>query len=461
MSEELLKSIYKIYPLYQELFDKQLEFVLSPSNYIAAICSRRAGKTTVCAIRAFQELMMKPNSLGLYLALTDDNVERIFMPTVRPLLAKYKITANVTKDEVAFSNGSRLILAGANHINRIETFRGFKLVFCIIDEAASFTEHILQYLVDEIISPALIDNQGQLILIGTPANHCSGMFYNVTATTKEESWVVKRWTGFDNPHITVNYDKAAKEFLKRKKVDETNPKYRREYLGEWCTDEDALMIRPFTIGLPSEQYNTEDWRSVVGVDFGFNDETAISVIGWRRNNPTAYVLETVGLQYANVSTIGNMLKGIKEKYKPIKVVGDPAGSSKIIMAEFSDKYKVFIESAQKTNKAHYIEIFNDALVNDNLILVPSKTETLQKEMKKVVWNEDRTRELEGMKCDHLDATLYAYREAMAYIEKIPVKITKTEHMIEQEMLQSQIDYDIKRLEDKNDDFFTDISNILD
>ena len=131
------------------------------------------------------------------------------------------------------------------------------------------------------------------------------------------------------------------------------------------------------------------------------------------------------------------------------------------MAEFSDKYKVFIESAQKTNKAHYIEIFNDALVNDNLILVPSKTETLQKEMKKVVWNEDRTRELEGMKCDHLDATLYAYREAMAYIEKIPVKITKTEHMIEQEMLQSQIDYDIKRLEDKNDDFFTDISNILD
>ena len=47
------------------------------------------------------------------------------------------------------------------------------------------------------------------------------------------------------------------------------------------------------------------------------------------------------------------------------------------MAEFSDKYKIFIESAQKTNKAHYIEIFNDALVNDNLILAPGKTETLQ------------------------------------------------------------------------------------
>ena len=456
---DLLATIYKSYPLYQELFDKQLEFVLSPSRYIAAVCSRRAGKTTVCAVRAFQELMQTPNSLGLYLALTDKSVENIFMPTVRPLLAKYKVKATVKADEIEFSNGSKLLLAGANHINKIETFRGFKLLFCIIDEAASFAEHILHYLVDEIISPALIDAQGQLILIGTPANHCGGMFHSVTNTAQEDSWVVKRWTGFDNPFIAENFKKAAENFCKRKKCDETNSKFRREYLGEWCTDEDALMIKTPSFAIP-EAYNTDEWRSVVGVDFGYNDETAISVIGWRRNNPTAYVLETIGVQHATVSQVGNMLKDIRTKYNPITFVGDPAGASKMMIDEFIYKYKINMKAAQKNDKAHYIEILNDALINATLMLTPGRTEGLVDEIKKCVWNEDHTRELEGKKCDHIDATLYGYREAIAYIEKIPVKVVKTPQMLADEFMQQQIEYDRRQRELKDDDFI-DVIRMLD
>ena len=52
----------------------------------------------------------------------------------------------------------------------------------------------------------------------------------------------------------------------------------------------------------------------------------------------------------------------------MKIVGDPAGASKIIIAEYSEKYHIHIEPAQKSNKADYIEIFNDALVNEELIL---------------------------------------------------------------------------------------------
>lgn len=461
MSNDLLTSLYKTFPLYQELFDKQLEFALAPSRFIAAVCSRRAGKTVVCAVKAFQELLVHPNSLGLYLALTDSSVVDIFMPAVRPLLAKYKIQAQVKQDEVVFSNGSKLLLAGANHINKIESFRGIKLRFCIIDEAASFAEKILHYLVDEIISPALSDVQGQLILIGTPASHCSGMFHDVTNTHNEDMWIVKKWTAFDNPHMKINFTKDATIFLKRKRCDESNSKYRREFLGEWCTDDEALLISTFTVGMPPEQYNIDDWRSVMGVDFGFNDQTAISIIGWKRNNPQAYVLETIGMRYASVSQIGLILQQCNNKYKPVRIVGDPAGASKIMMSEFSDKYKVYMESAQKQNKAHYIEILNDALINGNVILATGKTDELQREMRKVVWNEDRTRELEGLACDHLDATLYAYREALAYIEKIPVKIIRTPEMIAQELLQKQIDWDIKRIEDKKDDFFAEISAIID
>jgi len=458
-----LEKLYKLAPLYQELFDKQLEFALSPSRFIAAVCSRRAGKTTVCAVKAFQELLNRPNSIGIYLALTDRSVEDIFMPAVLPLINKYKVKAKVNKDEVIFDNGSKLLICGANHTHKIETFRGIKLLFCIIDEAASFSEKILHYLIDEIIGPSLSDLQGQLMLIGTPAAHCQGMFYDVT-TLKEGSdvWIVKKWTAYDNPFMIDNFTKDAILFCKRKKCDFTHPKFRREYLGEWCADDEALMIKPFALVRPDVPYNTDTWRSCIGVDFGFNDETAFSVIGWRNNNPKSYVLEAFGIRQASVSTIGQILKRLKETYRPVSIVGDPAGASKIMMAEFSEKYHIHMDVAQKTNKAHYIEILNDALLNCDLVLHPDTTQELQAEMKKVVWNEDRTRELEGMKCDQLDATLYCYRSSLAYTEKIPVFKVKTDKDKADEWMKLQIEKDEERYSQKQgDDFYSDLRNYLD
>lgn len=458
-----LDDLYKIAPLYRELFDRQLEFALSPSRFIAAVCSRRAGKTTVCAVKAFQELLNHPNSIGIYLALTDRSVEDIFMPAVLPLVNKYKVKAKVNKDEIIFENGSKLLICGANHTHKIETFRGIKLLFCIIDEAASFSEKILHYLIDEIIGPALSDLQGQLMLIGTPAAHCQGMFYDVT-TGKEGSdvWVTKRWTAFNNPFMAINFEKDAALFCQRKRSDRTHPKFRREYLGEWCADDEALMIKPFALVRPDEIYNSSSWRSVIGVDFGFNDETAFSVIAWRRNNPKAFVIESFGLSKPTVSEIGQHLQRLKAMYTPIKIVGDPAGASKIIMAEYLDKYKIVMESAQKTNKAHYIEILNDALVTGNLLLNPDTTKGLQTEMRKVVWNEERTRELEGMKCDELDATLYAWREALAYVEKILVKVVMTPQQKADEFIKLQVDKDTRELAAIEDtDFYNDLNNFLD
>ena len=462
MTPELLATLYKTYPLYQELFDKQLEFALAPGQYRAALCSRRAGKTTLCAVTAFQYLVSNPGSLGLYLGLVDKTVEKIFYTkTIRNIIRKYNLKLDVTLDEIRFSNGSVLLLGGANHITKIENYRGLSLGFCIIDEAASFRESVLGYLVDEIIEPALVDSGGSLILIGTPANHCSGFFHDITNTNKEVGWIVKKWTALDNPHNASKFAAKKAEVLLRKKADESLPKFRREYLGEWCTDNDALLISSFQVVPQTEPYD-EDWRSVIGIDFGFNDQTAFSVIGWKRNDPKAYILETMGMSGQSVSQIANILVTLKTKYKPIRIVGDPAGCSNIIMKEFLDKYHVYMEAAKKQNKAHYIEILNDALLNANLVLIDGKTSELQTEMRTVIWNEDRTRELEGKKCDHLDATLYAYRDAIAYIEKIPVVVERTEAVIIKEMIDKQMEYDKKRFSIKKygDGFSADIGRFI-
>lgn len=465
-----LEQLYKIAPLYRELFPKQLELALNPNRFTASLTGSRAGKTTACAVIAIQELISSPNCLGVYLALTDKSVINIFMPIVRPLLAKYGVKAQITKDDIQFSNGSRLIVLGANHIHKVETFRGLKLKFCIIDECASFNQKILNYLIDEIMIQRLSDLQGRLMLIGTPAAHCSGLFYDVT-TGLEEGWGLVHWSVFDNPHMTKQALADVELYMRRKQCERQNPKLLREYDGQWAADDDELLVRQPTLTRPSSPYTIEGWRSVIGVDFGFNDETAFSVIGWQRNDPKAYVLETFGVTgeqasktgLGMVTHIGNILNTLKDKYKPVKIVGDPAGASKILMDEFLFKHKVYMESAVKKDKAHYIEIMNDALVNQALVIHPDQTKELQREISKLVWNEDRTREREGMKCDHFDATLYAYREALAYTEKIPMRAElKTPEQVGKELMDQQIIRDMDRIAAKQgDDFFNDLNNFLD
>lgn len=462
-----LETLYKAFPLYRELFPKQLELALNPNRFTASLTGSRAGKTTACAVIALQELVSNPNCLGVYLALTDKSVINIFMPIIRPLLHKYGIKAKLTADDIQLSNGSRLIVLGANHIHKVETFRGLKLKFCIIDECASFNQKILNYLIDEIMIQRLSDLQGRLMLIGTPAAHCSGLFYDVT-NNMEEGWGLVHWSVFDNPHMKKQALSDVELYMVRKQCERENPKLLREYDGQWAADADELLVRPALLTRPPTPYTLETWRSVIGVDFGFNDETAFSVVGWERNNPKSYVLETFGVtgeiaaksQVGMVTYIGNILNELKLKYKPVRIVGDPAGASKILMDEFLYKHKIVMESAVKKDKAHYIEIMNDALVNQLLVFDVDKTKELQREVSKLVWNEERTREREGMKCDHFDATLYAFREALAYTEKIPImNAPKTPAQLEKEFLDSFIEARENSIRD-NDDFYQDMRHIL-
>lgn len=439
-----LEQLFKLYPLYSALFPQQLEVVLHPSKFKAVQCSRRAGKSNGLVVNLFQDALNNPNSLSLYLALTNESVKKIVFPIVREVIDKFKMDVEVIADEIRFKNGSVICVLGANHTNKIESFRGTKLLNCVVDEAASFDEHILQRLLDLIIIPALTDLDGTLILAGTPAPHCSGIFYKAT-TGQEDGWYVKKWTGFDNPFVRDNQIVRAKQYLLRKKVDETDPGYRREFLGEWCADTDLLMIKPFTVERLPVSYDTENWRAIIGVDFGFNDKTAFTVVGWRKHNPKAYIIESYGVSGMGVSEISHHLRRLYNTYKPNRIVGDPAGASLIIMKEFADKHGIFLSKAEKAEKAHYVGILNDALINAELVLCPDDTKELQEEFKKVVWNEQRTREHDSQECDCLDSALYAFRDSIAYTEKIPVPKVYNDETLAAEMFAQRV----KQVQEKN------------
>jgi hypothetical protein len=417
-----LEALYNTYPLYADLFKKQLQFVLSPSRNKAVLTGSRSGKTTAAIAYALTKLLSSPNSLGFYLALSDRSVKKIVSPIIVQMTSKHGVKYKWNGLDLVLSNGSVLSFAGANDIRKVETFRGTKLLFCIIDECASFSRELLGYLIDDILKMRLADLRGELILMGTPAKHLDGLFYDVT-TGKEDSWSVCKWSIFDNPFMKEQAEEEKREYFKRKKIEEPDPTFRREFLGEWCGDDSIIMVKPpsFSTG---EKYSAVDWRCVIGVDFGFKDNTAFSVIGWKRDLPIAYILECYGMPGLSVSQIALEINHLKRKYKPIRIVGDNAGCTEIIMKEFRERHRIHMSRAEKSLKSHYIEIFNDALVSESLLLFEDTTVQLQREIRKVVWNEDRSREKEGQDCDCIDASLYAYRESLHHTEKIQSSIYK-------------------------------------
>jgi len=141
-------------------FPEQNNFILDPAPFIDAQCSRRAGKSSGIAIRFFNTMNKYPGSTCRYLALTGDSARDIMWPVLEELDEKYKIGLKFTPSKLTVTNpaGGKLRLYGADMKNFIRRLRGNKAPGIAVDEAQEFGSH-LEYLVDDVLTPMMVDSQ--------------------------------------------------------------------------------------------------------------------------------------------------------------------------------------------------------------------------------------------------------------------------------------------------------------
>src|SRR5271166_3165171 len=165
--------------LEDHLFKQQLGFVTDPSRTKVAVCSRRGGKTTACAADLVHTALNNPGTVGLYITLSRSNAKKIIWEELKILNRKYKLDMTPHEGElsITFPNRSKIYLSGAKDISEIEKFRGMALKLVYIDEAQSFRTYI-ESLINDVLSPALIDYSGTVCLIGTPGPIPSGFFFD-------------------------------------------------------------------------------------------------------------------------------------------------------------------------------------------------------------------------------------------------------------------------------------------
>lgn len=420
---EYLRRTKKVIPdLRPHLFDKQLRVENDKSRFVAALCTRRAGKSRFAGTKLIIEALKRDNVTVPYVALTRQSAKNIIMPVIRELNIARSLGGQIKESTltVSFPNGSQIFMVGADTANFIDRLRGGKYPIAIIDEAQSFREHIGS-LIDDVLTPAVSDYNGQIYLLGTPGPTPSGYFYD--ATNGKAGFSVHKWSVLDNPFMPNARDFVA-NLKKQKGWTDDNPTYKREWLGEWVEDIDSLVYKfNKTRNVFKEKPDNHEWYRVLGIDYGWNDQTAFAVVSYSTTNKNVFVEHAQGFSELHPSLIAEKVKSLVERYSPVKIVADTGGLGKSITEEMVRRYQIPIKPAQKTEKLSFISLLNGDFI-DGRLFVHESCRDLMDQYKKLD-KDDKGVERSGVPNDLCDAVLYSYREARGYAAQPPPPKPKT------------------------------------
>ncbi len=407
-------------------FPVQRSFLADPARLKAALCTRRAGKSYACGLYLFDEALRSPGCTVLYVALTRESAKRIMLKDVLRVIDRdFAIDAkfNAVELSITLPNGSVIYLLGvdASDAER-EKLLGQKYRLVVIDESASYRIN-MRDLVYATLRPATADLRGTIVMIGTPGNVRAGLFYDVT-TGAERGWSVHRWSARDNPHI--DWDAEVQDFIAGNPAMQETPRFKQMFLGEWVTDTEALIFR----GYSPERNDVADLGPsarelvcILGVDFGFADATALTLVGYSRTDPTLWVLRSEKRAGLDVTESAAWIRAwcASAPTPPVAIVADT--SSRQVVEELRRRHGIPLEAAEKSGKAEAMLMMGDDLQAGRVRVVQPHCSELTEEWSGAVWDErirERTGKLvehQGCAFDCIDSALYAWRRATNYASR--------------------------------------------
>jgi hypothetical protein len=427
--DQLLAGVRIPFRLEDILFGPQLKFARDPAPFADAVCSRRAGKSVGVGAWLIEGPLENPQAPSLYATLTRASAKRIIWPTLLDLNRRYDLGFEPNEAELILKrNGlGAVYLIGVDNKSEIEKARGVGWGRVAIDEAQALPSYLKEF-VEDVLTPALMDHNGRLRLIGTPSPVPVGYFHD---TTKDPEWEHHHWTVFQNPWIEKKSGKKPEEHLaavlRRRGVTSDDPSIQREWFGRWAHDPNALVFR---YEASRNAYSAlpplgGTWRYAIGIDVGFDDADAIAVLAWSDQDPRTWLIEEHVQPKQDITSLAELVKGIwlrLGRENVVAMVMDTGGVGKKVAEELSARHHLPVAPAQKQDKQSHIEILNDALRTGRLLVKPDGR--FAHDALLVEWDREKSREdrrviSENFHSDIADAVLYAFRESLAWTSRVP------------------------------------------
>lgn len=278
-------------------------------RYKVINCGRRAGKSTITALKAVDFAAKRPRSIVWYIAPTYKQAHAIMWQILGDLIPRHAI-AKKNEQEMKFllTNGSQILLKGAENP---DSLRGVRIDLCIFDECAFIGKWNEVW---KVVRPTLIDSKAETWFISTPNgfNHFKEM-----AERQDPDWSYHHYTSYDNPYL----DEAEINKVKEEMDDDS---FAQEVMGEF-KKMSGLVYKGFNrdvhmIDIPNFDYN---WTFTRTVDFGFAHKTAL---GYFAINTTGTEIIMYDGIYKSGLTNADLAAAIKIKDAG-KVISNPVADS--------------------------------------------------------------------------------------------------------------------------------------
>jgi hypothetical protein len=358
--------------LAERTHSKQAAFILDESGQVVALCGRRAGKTSGARLKLIKTAAERPGTVSVLVTQTRAAAKKLYWRQLQNDLRALDVgfEYNATELIIRLPNGSEIWLAGAANATDIERLRGYAFALVIIDEAQAIRDDVLQRLVEDVLQWALVDHQGQLVLIGTPPPVPVGWF--VERYTKVDAkgrpilgWSDHHFTIFDNTKMPGG-QKAVVAYLdkirRERGIVEGSPTYRREVLGELVLDASQLVLNAFDLDLsvywPNELPATGA-TTVLGVDIGYQDADAIAALTRFPVSNDLWLAEEWEENHQTEEQLGAKILEFNTRHHPIAKVADTGGGGRKTVAGISQRLGLEIEAAHKPSVVEQFQRLND------------------------------------------------------------------------------------------------------
>jgi hypothetical protein len=426
--------------LRHELFHEQLApfDVSEPSARVVCSCGRRAGKTTLVAIKLLTASLLHPNSLCLYLCFSfqdaKDNIWEILLNYVRlidpqnPELKKSELLESEPSEtlaEIRFTNGSTIRCGGVATRKEARKVLGKKYRLVVMDELQDWDEEVIERTFLKI-EPAMIDVLGDIWLIGTPGMVRDGLYWRA-ASGKTGGWSRHEWDMRKNPHMAAQFEEYLRKACEERGLDVDSPEIQRELFGKWVENVEDRAYRHTEANLYDYTAPlSSDWRHVLGVDLGSVDSTALVVLAYDTRSHSVREVYSWKSPGQDFTEMAEEIQRLKLQFRiTIPVQVDPAAGGKQFVTELQNRYGIHAESAEKTDKRMGRGWLNADLKRS--VELPDKTrqKIFQVRRDSILLDEwtkltvDKKGEEDPTAENHLsDSCLYAYRKVRHFRPKV-------------------------------------------
>ena len=320
----------ELLPWQQDVFNDSTRF-----KVVAA--GRRTGKSRLAAWLLIINALQTDRGHVFYVAPTQGQARDIMWQTLLELGHPVIAGSHINNLQIKLVNGATISLKGAD---RPETMRGVSLKFLVMDEYADMKPDVWE----QILRPALADQKGHALFIGTPMgrNHFYELYKYAELTEDDPTYKAWHFTSYDNPLLDPSEIDIAKKSM-------SSYAFRQEFLASFEA-RGSEMFKEDWVQFAEEPDNGDyfiacDLAGFENVDKAKKskntklDETAIAVVKVCDNGDW-FVENIIHGRWDLNETALKIFQAVRD-YRPISVGIERGIAKQAVMSPLMDMQKKF------------------------------------------------------------------------------------------------------------------------